>query len=114
MPFKLYRPSVVSQRGGVIFLPELVSKTRKTKSGDVTELSIDYVRQNKELPDKSSTDLAVQLRAGVPLKQVNTKILTPSSVDLATLPIDKDSGKENKSKQEQTNNKQEQTNNGEN
>lgn len=112
MPFKLYRPSVVCQRGGVVLLPELVSKTRKTKSGDVTELSIDYVRQNKELPDKSSTDLAVQLRAGVPLKQVNTKILSPSSVDLSTLPVNKEPGKTNK--QEQTNNKQEQTNNGEN
>lgn len=63
-----------------VFLPELTEKIKHTKNGDVRELSVSRVDQSKDLPDFELFDLKNQLKAGVPLKQVQTKMFGSSEV----------------------------------
>lgn len=62
------------------YLPEIVKKRKKTKGGEITEISLELVDQSKELPDPITTDLATQLAAGVPLDVVRAKMFGSGSV----------------------------------
>ena len=96
------------------YLPEIVKKRRKTKNGEITEISLELVDQSKELPDPITTDLATQLAAGVPLDVVHAKMFGSGSVAGEIIPelsLKDDTNKGENS--QQTNSQQTNTNKGE-
>lgn len=65
MPFGKLKSFKCLIAGSEVFLPEV----QRTEKGEV---NLVQVSQSKELPDSSTTSLAVQLAAGVPLKQTGS------------------------------------------
>lgn len=67
-----------------VFLPELVTKTKHTKHGDLTEIAVERVDQSKQLPSMEEFELKNQLAAGVPLEQVRTTMYDSGDINLSS------------------------------
>lgn len=81
MPFNIDNTSHFRAYGShPIFLPELVTKTKKTKTGEVMSTSIELVNQCKDLPELEEYDYQTLIDAGVPLKQVGSKMFDAGHV----------------------------------
>lgn len=85
MPFGKLKSFKCFIAGSEVFLPEV----QRTEKGEV---NLVQVSQSKELPDSSTTSLAVQLAAGVPLKQTGSVMVRDVSGVPASLQeaLDKD------------------------
>lgn len=79
MPFVTRHVTSSDVCGGPVWLPEVTEEKKKVKGVEIIEVKNAYVLQSKNIPDPSTTDLKTQLEAGVPLKQVGSVMLKPST-----------------------------------
>lgn len=79
MPFVIRYATSSDVCGGPVWLPEVTEEKKKVKGVEIIEVKNAYVLQSKNVPDPSTTDLKTQLEAGVPLKQVGSVMLKPST-----------------------------------
>ena len=94
MPFGKLKSFRCLIAGSEVFLPEV----QRTEKGEV---NLVQVSQFKELPDSSTTSLAVQLAAGVPLKQTGSVMVRDVSAVPASLQAALDEDEEFKKSQQQ-------------
>lgn len=87
MPFVTRHATSSDVCGGPVWLPEVTEEKKKVKGVEVIEVKNAYVLQSKNIPDPSTTDLKTQLEAGVPLKQVGSVMLKPSTAQVGMFDV---------------------------
>lgn len=100
MPFGKLKSFKCLIAGSEVFLPEV----QRTEKGEV---NLVQVSQSKQLPDSSTTSVAVQLAAGVPLKQIGSVMVRDVSGVPASLQDALEKDEEFKMSQQQQQDKKE-------